>query len=141
MRSGWWPPRKPGQGLLSFHLPASTQLLTHFKLVPFLLPPPLNIYHYTQLLIYFFKLPIILISLAKTQFSQHFQQAERMLGARHTWTRERAGSREGLRENSHAHGAHGSRLHGAINSAAMNIGVHVSFNSGFLSVYGQHWDC
>ena len=28
-----------------------------------------------------------------------------------------------------------------INSAAMNIGVHVSFNSGFLSVYAQQWDC
>ena len=28
------------------------------------------------------------------------------------------------------------------NSAAMNIGVHVvSFNSGFLSVYAQQWDC
>ena len=29
-----------------------------------------------------------------------------------------------------------------LNSAAMNIGVmHVSFNSGFLSVYAQQWDC
>ena len=29
-----------------------------------------------------------------------------------------------------------------INSAAMNIGVHVSlFRSGFLSVYVQKWDC
>ena len=28
-----------------------------------------------------------------------------------------------------------------INSAAMNIGVHVSFNSGFLGVYAQEWDC
>ena len=29
-----------------------------------------------------------------------------------------------------------------INSAAMNIRVHVvSFNSGFLSVYAQQWDC
>ena len=29
-----------------------------------------------------------------------------------------------------------------INSAAMNIGVHVSLlNSGFLSVYAQQWDC
>ena len=29
-----------------------------------------------------------------------------------------------------------------INSAAMNIGVHVvSFNSGFLGVYAQQWDC
>ena len=27
-----------------------------------------------------------------------------------------------------------------INSAAMNIGVHVSL-SGFLSVYAQQWDC
>ena len=27
------------------------------------------------------------------------------------------------------------------NSAAMNTGVHVSFNSGFLSVYAQRWDC
>src|SRR5574340_1249705 len=64
------------------------------------------------------------------------RRCERMLGARHTWTRERAGSREGwptiacrsawadlqgpgcegLRENSHAHGAHGSRLHGALST-------------------------
>ena len=28
-----------------------------------------------------------------------------------------------------------------INNAVMNIGVHVSFNSGFLSVYAQQWDC
>ena len=29
-----------------------------------------------------------------------------------------------------------------INSAAMNIvGTRVSFNSGFLSVYAQQWDC
>ena len=28
-----------------------------------------------------------------------------------------------------------------INSAAMNIGVHVSFNSGVLPVYDQKWDC
>ena len=29
-----------------------------------------------------------------------------------------------------------------INSAAMNIGVHViSFNFGFLCVYAQQWDC
>ena len=28
-----------------------------------------------------------------------------------------------------------------IDSSAMNIGVHVSFNSGFLSVYAQQWDC
>ena len=28
-----------------------------------------------------------------------------------------------------------------VNSAAVNIGVHVSFNSGFLSVYAQQWDC
>ena len=29
-----------------------------------------------------------------------------------------------------------------VNSAVMNIGVHVvSFNSGFLSVYAQQWDC
>ena len=28
-----------------------------------------------------------------------------------------------------------------INSAAMNIGVHVSFRSGFLGVYAQQWDC
>ena len=27
------------------------------------------------------------------------------------------------------------------NSAAVNIGVHVSFPSGFLSVYAQQWDC
>ena len=26
-----------------------------------------------------------------------------------------------------------------INIAAMNIGVHVPFNSGFLSVYAQQW--
>ena len=28
-----------------------------------------------------------------------------------------------------------------VNSAAMNIGVHVSLNSGFLGVYAQQWDC
>ena len=29
-----------------------------------------------------------------------------------------------------------------LNSVAMNIGgTHVSFNSGFLSVYAQQWDC
>ena len=28
-----------------------------------------------------------------------------------------------------------------INSAVMNTGVHVSLNSGFLSVYAQNWDC
>ena len=28
-----------------------------------------------------------------------------------------------------------------INSAAMNIGIHVSLNSGFLGVYAQQWDC
>ena len=28
-----------------------------------------------------------------------------------------------------------------INRATMNIGVCVSFNSGFLSVYAQQWDC
>ena len=29
-----------------------------------------------------------------------------------------------------------------VNSAVMNIGVHVvSFNSSFLSVYAQKWDC
>ena len=28
-----------------------------------------------------------------------------------------------------------------INSAVMNTGVHVSFISGFLSVYAQQWDC
>ena len=28
-----------------------------------------------------------------------------------------------------------------INSAVMNIGVHVSFHSGFLGVYAQQWDC
>ena len=27
-----------------------------------------------------------------------------------------------------------------INSAAMNTGTRVSFNSGFLSVYAQQWD-
>ena len=28
-----------------------------------------------------------------------------------------------------------------VNSAVMNTGVHVSFNSGFLGVYAQQWDC
>ena len=28
-----------------------------------------------------------------------------------------------------------------VNSAAMNIGEHVSFISGFLGVYAQLWDC
>ena len=28
-----------------------------------------------------------------------------------------------------------------VNSAAVNVGVHVSFNSGFLGVYAQQWDC
>ena len=28
-----------------------------------------------------------------------------------------------------------------INSAAMNIGVHVSLTSGVHSVYAQKWDC
>ena len=28
-----------------------------------------------------------------------------------------------------------------INSAVVSIGVHVSFNSGFLGVYAQQWDC
>ena len=28
-----------------------------------------------------------------------------------------------------------------INSAAMNIGIHVSFDSGFLGVCAQQWDC
>ena len=29
-----------------------------------------------------------------------------------------------------------------VNSAVMNTeGTHVSFNSGFLSVYAQQWDC
>ena len=28
-----------------------------------------------------------------------------------------------------------------INSAAMNMGVHVSLRSGFLGVYAQKWDC
>ena len=28
-----------------------------------------------------------------------------------------------------------------INSAVMNTGVHVSFSSGFFSVYAQQWDC
>ena len=28
-----------------------------------------------------------------------------------------------------------------VNSAVMNTGVHVSFNSGFLGVYPQQWDC
>ena len=83
MKSGWWPPLKLDQRLLFFHLPESTQLLTNFKLVPFL-PPPLSIFHCTHLLIFFFfELPIILISLAKIQFSQHFQQAvlEQLLAA------------------------------------------------------------
>ena len=33
------------------------------------------------------------------------------------------------------------RVLAIINSAAMNIGVHVSFNSGLLGVYAQQWDC
>ena len=28
-----------------------------------------------------------------------------------------------------------------VNSAVMNIGVHMSLNSGFLGVYAQQWDC
>ena len=28
-----------------------------------------------------------------------------------------------------------------VNSAEMNIGVHVSLSSAFLSVYAQQWDC
>ena len=28
-----------------------------------------------------------------------------------------------------------------VNSAVMNTGVHVSFNSGFLGVYAQQWGC
>ena len=28
-----------------------------------------------------------------------------------------------------------------INCVAMNVGVHVSLNSGFLGVYAQQWDC
>ena len=28
-----------------------------------------------------------------------------------------------------------------INSAVMNTGTRVSFNSGFLGVYAQQWDC
>ena len=28
-----------------------------------------------------------------------------------------------------------------INSAVMNIGAHVPFNSSFLGVYAQQWDC
>ena len=28
-----------------------------------------------------------------------------------------------------------------VNSAVVNIGVQMSFNSGFLSVYAQQWDC
>ena len=28
-----------------------------------------------------------------------------------------------------------------VNSAVMNIGIHVSFNSGFLGVYAQQWNC
>ena len=28
-----------------------------------------------------------------------------------------------------------------VNSAAMNIGVHISFNSSFLGVYAQQWNC
>ena len=33
------------------------------------------------------------------------------------------------------------RVLAIINIAAMNIVVHVSFNSGFLDVYAQQWDC
>ena len=28
-----------------------------------------------------------------------------------------------------------------VNGGAVNTGVHVSFNSGFLGVYAQQWDC
>ena len=28
-----------------------------------------------------------------------------------------------------------------VNSAVMNIGVHMSFSSGFLGVCAQQWDC
>ena len=28
-----------------------------------------------------------------------------------------------------------------VNSAAVNMGVHISLNSGFFSVYAQQWDC
>ena len=33
------------------------------------------------------------------------------------------------------------RVLAIINSAAMNIGVHFSFNSGFTGVYAREWDC
>ena len=33
------------------------------------------------------------------------------------------------------------RVLATINSAVMNIGVHVSFSSGFLGVYAQQGDC
>ena len=32
------------------------------------------------------------------------------------------------------------RVLAIVNSPAMNTGVHVSFNSGFLGVYAQHWN-
>ena len=28
-----------------------------------------------------------------------------------------------------------------VNSAAMNIGVYISFQSSFLQIYAQEWDC
>ena len=28
-----------------------------------------------------------------------------------------------------------------VNNTKMNFGAHVSFNSGFLGVYAQQWDC
>ena len=33
------------------------------------------------------------------------------------------------------------RVLAIVNSAAVNMGVHVSFSSGFLGVYAQQWDC
>ena len=39
--------------------------------------------------------------------------------------------------------AHPGRFHvlPIINSASVNIGVHVSLSSGVLGVYAQQWDC
>ena len=35
----------------------------------------------------------------------------------------------------------GSSVHGIFQARVLEWGSHISFNSGFLSVYGQQWDC
>ena len=35
----------------------------------------------------------------------------------------------------------GSSFHGIFQARVLEWGSHISFNSGFLSVYGQQWDC